>query len=404
MSAVPPKAESLKKMGDDAFMKKDFPKAIKCYVAAVSAYPQFDKAWNNMGLAYREAGNLKFAAKCFKRAYQLNDGNEFARANQEACEREMEDALFGVKREKRTITTAADASAVAPAAPPAKTPAPKPLTTEPVVESTPSFLQSEETVDEKVSTVDTEAIPAPEPEPVPAPEPAPRPRTVAPPRTEPEASIDRTRTSRSLKEMKRLVTEERVGPLGLRSISGGGTAREEPEEEYECPDCGATIEPDSSRCASCGTEFDGGSLDPDIMDKYKECESIGELLENKGRALHMFSGIQDEGLFKIYRVDKYLREAEWEISSGRFDRALGIFKKSEDLIGKLFSRYLNTKAADIYTGVRSEVLALDNYEEHLSFLAKPLFNAERALERDKPEEVIVNTVIIRDYLERLSER
>ncbi len=402
MTAVPPKAESFKKKGDDSFMKQDYPTAIKCYVAAVSAYPQFDKAWNNMGLAYRESGNLKFAIKCFKRAVQINEDNDFAQANITACEREIEDELFGVKREKRAVKTAPVSTAPAPAKA-TETAQEIPATTSgPAAEAKPSFLAFESAPGKPEPAVEPESIQEAAPEPVPTPEPEPGEAPDMEPAT--EIPVATPPPPREQIRAEKIVREEVVGPLGLRKISVMNTVPEEEEEEFECPDCGASIEMDASSCPSCGTEFDTESLDPEIMEKYHQCEAIGEDLENRGRALHMFSGIQDEGLFKIYRVDKYLREAEWEISSGRFDRALNLFHNAENLIDSLFVRYLNSKANDIYAKVRSEVLAMGDYEEHLGSLAKPLFDAERALERDKPEDAIVNTVIIKDYLERLSER
>ncbi len=103
MSEAPPKSGTLKKMGDEAFKKKDFAQAIKYYLGAVSMFPQFDRAWNNMGLAYREISNLNFALKCFTRAFQINENNDFAKTNIEACQKEIEDNLFGVKREKTMV-------------------------------------------------------------------------------------------------------------------------------------------------------------------------------------------------------------------------------------------------------------------------------------------------------------
>ena len=390
MSPETPKAGTLKKMGDDAFMNKNFDAAIKYYLAAVSKFPNFDRAWNNMGLAYRESGNLKFAVKCFKRAYQLNEKNDFALANIEACEKEIEDNLFGVKREKTTIRQV-DPEA-APEKPTPAAPTPELGKIEQKEAETPTFLRHEESieqVEEELPELQEEESPEAQEEEgaggIPEEPPVPRP----PP--------------------EKIVIEEKAGPLGLRSVSVASnvpvTEEDEiAESEYECPECSANISPDDTSCPSCNMAFVEGFVEPGLEEKFLECEETGETLGQRLKALHIFSGVDDEGLFKIYRVDKYLHQADWEISSGKFDNALRVFKNAERLLDSLFSKHLRSKAADIYSSIRSEVLALDGYEEHLGALAKHLFQAEKAIERENPDQAIISSVIIKDYLDKLNER
>jgi len=385
MSAETPKAGALKKMGDDAFMKKNFEEAIKYYLAAVSKFPNFDRAWNNMGLAYRESGNLKYAVKCFKRAYQLNEKNEFALTNIEACEKEIEDNLFGVKREKTSFRH------VDPDAPPEKpapaAPSPEIGKIEKKEVETPTFLRPQESI-EPVEEESTEESEKEEKEDIPEEPPLPRPPA------------------------EKIVIEERAGPLGLRKVSVASSVpaiEEEIEEEtieteYECPGCEATISSDDTSCPSCNLAFVEGFVEPGLEEKFLECEEMGETLGQRLKALHLFSGIDDEGLFKIYRVDKYLHQADWEISSGKFDHALRVFKNAEGLLDSLFSKHLRSRAADIYSSIRSEFLALDRYEDHLGALAKHMYRAEKAIEKENPDQAIISSVIIKDYLDKLSER
>ena len=386
MSEAPPKAGTLKKMGDEAFKKKDFASAIKYYLGAVSMFPQFDRAWNNMGLAYREISNLNFALKCFTRAFQINENNDFAKTNIEACQKEIEDNLFGVKREKTMVKEYEEEA----------------------IEEKKEEAKKEEVEKVEIKTGDDLETEAPWISAAKKAEPEPEEPPVPPPVEELEEVKEVTVERTPIKE--KIVYEEKTGPLGLRSIKVARSVLLEEEEddeagEYECPECGAALAEGDTLCSSCAIEFEEEMESGELEEKYQECEEIAEELGSRVKALHLFSDIDDDerGIFKIYRADKFLSQADWQISSGRFDDALSTFVDARKLIETLSERYLYPKANEIYTTIRSKILDLDNYEDHLGALAKPLFQAERAIEKDRPNEAVVHAIHIKEYLDKLSE-
>lgn len=390
MSEASLKAGTLKKMGDEAFKKRDFALAIKYYLGAVSMFPLFDRAWNNMGLAYREISNLNFALKCFTRAYQINENNEFAKDNMDACQKEIEENLFGVKRKKSVVEGYKEVAITEEA----------PSPTEPSAEQ----RVQPGTQETSVPWLSSQKVDEPEPAPD-GPSPSPQPREEPEESLEPPALLVEDKTPE-----ERIVIEEKPGPLGLRMIKVAKSVLLEEEEddvtrEYECPECGASLSKVDTLCPSCALEFEEGMEGGELEEKYQECEEIAEELGGRVKALHRFSDIDDDerGIFKIYRADKYLSQADWQISAGRFDDALSTFEEAKDLIETLSHKYLYPKAKEIYTSIRSEIIALDDYEDHLGALAKPLFQAERAIEKDRPNEAVVHVIHIKEYLDKLNE-
>ncbi len=405
MSEISPKAESLKKLGDETFMKKDYPAAIKYYLGAVSTFPQFDKAWNNMGLAYREIDNLNFALKCFKRALQINEENDSAKANLEACEKEIQDNLFGVKRKKSIVQQygAAKPAEEPPkvtkkAGPPVAKSSSEPETSfkEPTMLPFMQTRKEEEDIDEVMEEEDEGEEMAP-----------------PPPPAEEEMLVPPEEPLMESARREKIVIEERTGPLGLRTITVAKTVPYEAEDmeveektgDYVCSECGAALNTEDTVCPSCAQEFEDEIDAGDLAGKYQECEEISENLGLRVQALHEFSEVDEDerAIFKIYRVDKFLSQAEWEINSGKFEKALKTFGDAEKMIETLSGKYLYPKAGEIYSSIRNTLLKRDDYEEHLSILAKPLFQAERALEKNMDSEAISFALRIKEYLDNMED-
>lgn len=59
------------KAGNDFLKRRDFPKAIASYKDAIRFYPQYFKAYCNLGVAYKGAGLYKDAETTFKKALKL---------------------------------------------------------------------------------------------------------------------------------------------------------------------------------------------------------------------------------------------------------------------------------------------------------------------------------------------
>ncbi|MDP6155120.1 MAG: tetratricopeptide repeat protein [Candidatus Thermoplasmatota archaeon] len=399
MSEISPKAESLKKLGDETFMKKDYPAAIKYYLGAVSTFPQFDKAWNNMGLAYREIDNLNFALKCFKRAMQINEDNDSAKANIEALEKEIQDNLFGVKRKKSVVQKYGQARPPeeSPQEKKAAPPAEKSTKEDKTVHEEPTmlpFMQAHK--EEKGEEEEVEKDTAPPPPPV-------EEEILEPPE---EPIVEPVRR-------ERIVIENRTGPLGLRTISVAKTVPYEADDmvveektgDYVCSECGTSLDTEDTVCQSCAQKLENEIEAGDLEGKYEECEEISDNLGLRVQALHEFSEVDEDerAIFKIYRVDKFLSQADWEISSGKFDKALRTFGAAEKMIETLSEKYLYPKAGKIYSSIRSKLLERDDYEEHLSLLAKPLFQAERALEKNRDSEAISFALRIKEYLDNMED-
>ena len=67
--------------GMDALYQHDYPKAADSFQKAVAAYPQYDMAYDNLGVTYMQLGQTAKARAAFERAVELNDKNADADRN-----------------------------------------------------------------------------------------------------------------------------------------------------------------------------------------------------------------------------------------------------------------------------------------------------------------------------------
>jgi len=67
--------------GMEALYRHDFPKAAELFEKATVAYPQYDAAYDNLGVTYMQLGQPDKAREAFERAVQLNDKNADADRN-----------------------------------------------------------------------------------------------------------------------------------------------------------------------------------------------------------------------------------------------------------------------------------------------------------------------------------
>ena len=65
----------------DAWQKNDASKAAEFYEKAIVAYPQYDAAYNNLGVALIKLNQLDRASDALEHAVQLNDKNADAERN-----------------------------------------------------------------------------------------------------------------------------------------------------------------------------------------------------------------------------------------------------------------------------------------------------------------------------------
>lgn len=65
--------------GSQALARKEWPEARKRFEAAVALYPEYDLAYNGLGVAAMSAGDVEGARRAFEKALSLN--SEFAGAN-----------------------------------------------------------------------------------------------------------------------------------------------------------------------------------------------------------------------------------------------------------------------------------------------------------------------------------
>jgi tetratricopeptide (TPR) repeat protein len=78
---VPADAKRFFLKGMDALYRHDFPKAAEAFEKAVATYPQYDSAYDNLGVAYTMLGQSGKARAAFERAVELNDKNAEADRN-----------------------------------------------------------------------------------------------------------------------------------------------------------------------------------------------------------------------------------------------------------------------------------------------------------------------------------
>lgn len=78
---IPSDAQKAFHKGMDAWEHNDFPKAAELFEKAVSLYPQYDTAYNNLGVMYYQMGQTEKARAAFERSVALNDKNADADRN-----------------------------------------------------------------------------------------------------------------------------------------------------------------------------------------------------------------------------------------------------------------------------------------------------------------------------------
>lgn len=78
---VPSDARKSFTKGMDAFQHHDYQKAADLFQKATAAYPQYDVAYDNLGVAYMQLKQPDKAREAFEHAVQLNDKNADAERN-----------------------------------------------------------------------------------------------------------------------------------------------------------------------------------------------------------------------------------------------------------------------------------------------------------------------------------
>ena len=78
---VPDTARKAFDQGMTAWQKKDYQQAAEKFEKAVADYPQYDTAYNNLGVMYAHLGQNDKAMAAFKRSVELNDKNADADRN-----------------------------------------------------------------------------------------------------------------------------------------------------------------------------------------------------------------------------------------------------------------------------------------------------------------------------------
>lgn len=72
---IPPDARKAFHKGMEAWERSDFPKAAQYFEKATSLYPEYDTAFNNLGVMYYQMGQTEKARAAFERSVALNDKN-----------------------------------------------------------------------------------------------------------------------------------------------------------------------------------------------------------------------------------------------------------------------------------------------------------------------------------------
>jgi Tfp pilus assembly protein PilF len=78
---IPSDAKKAFRKGMEAWEHNDFPKAAEQFEKAVSIYPQYDTAFNNLGVMYYQMNLTEKARAAFERSVALNDRNADADRN-----------------------------------------------------------------------------------------------------------------------------------------------------------------------------------------------------------------------------------------------------------------------------------------------------------------------------------
>jgi len=78
---IPADAKKSFMKGMEALYRHDFPKAAELFEKATVAYPQYDAAYDNLGVTYMQLGQPDKAREAFEHAVQLNDKNADADRN-----------------------------------------------------------------------------------------------------------------------------------------------------------------------------------------------------------------------------------------------------------------------------------------------------------------------------------
>jgi Tfp pilus assembly protein PilF len=78
---IPSDARKAFHRGMEAWEHNDFPKAAEQFEKAVSIYPQYDTAFNNLGVMYYQMNQTEKARAAFERSVALNDRNADADRN-----------------------------------------------------------------------------------------------------------------------------------------------------------------------------------------------------------------------------------------------------------------------------------------------------------------------------------
>jgi Tfp pilus assembly protein PilF len=72
---IPPDARKAFHKGMEAWEHNDYPKAAEQFEKAVTIYPEYDTAYNNLGVMYYQMGQTDKARAAFERSVALNDKN-----------------------------------------------------------------------------------------------------------------------------------------------------------------------------------------------------------------------------------------------------------------------------------------------------------------------------------------
>ena len=78
---IPSDARKAFRKGMEAWERNDFPKAAEHFERAVSIYPQYETAFNNLGVMYYQMNQTEKARAAFERSVALNDRNADADRN-----------------------------------------------------------------------------------------------------------------------------------------------------------------------------------------------------------------------------------------------------------------------------------------------------------------------------------
>lgn len=102
--------------GNEFFEQGQFQKAIEEYQKAIEINPNFYKAWNKMGHAYRALGNYEQATECYNKSLQINPDQPLIREYSEKSS--IKRALAGAEiRKKERLLESEEKAPGTPSAP-----------------------------------------------------------------------------------------------------------------------------------------------------------------------------------------------------------------------------------------------------------------------------------------------